>query len=168
MNVIQTSKHSFIAASPVTSVRDFRALGLGFGIGWMQDSWRAWVPGRWSWLHLAHGDGRCVALGLVGGGWKLGEGCVDDVVGVESEYCCVGGFQAFDEVLGGQGTSAGCARFDTSTFVDFVTQGRDFRSRKCGDPADVERSTPMKAEAQRDLVWFQTGVTGNPSDSVPQ
>jgi hypothetical protein len=29
MTVIQTSKHSFIAASPVTSVRDFRALGLG-------------------------------------------------------------------------------------------------------------------------------------------
>jgi hypothetical protein len=29
MTVIQTSKHSFIEPSPVTSVRHFRALGLG-------------------------------------------------------------------------------------------------------------------------------------------
>ncbi len=29
MTVIQTSKHSFVKASPVTSVRDFRALDLG-------------------------------------------------------------------------------------------------------------------------------------------
>ena len=36
--------------------------------------------------HLAHSDGWCVASGLVGGGRELGEGCVDDVLGVESEY----------------------------------------------------------------------------------
>jgi hypothetical protein len=63
-------------------------------------------------LHLADGDGRGVAAGLLGRGRQLAERRVGDAVGIEVEGGGVLGIEAFDQVLGGEGAAPARAGFD--------------------------------------------------------
>jgi hypothetical protein len=58
-------------------------------------------------LHLADGDGGGVAACLLGSGRQVCEGCIGEPVEVEPELGGVLGFQALEELLGGQYPSAG-------------------------------------------------------------
>src|SRR3954468_8188687 len=88
---------------------------------------------------------------LIGCCAQFSELFVRDTAWVERERRDVVGVQSFDDVLGRQYPSAARARFDASSFVDFVAERGHLGASWRDDGSDVEVRAPMETGSDRDV-----------------
>src|SRR5579884_2096634 len=78
---------------------------------------------------------------------------------VYSESGRVGGFQAFDEMLGHQNPIGGGASLDPSGFVHLVSQRSHLGPTASQQSADIYHRAPVEADSKRDRVVRKATTT---------